>query len=214
MKHRFLVDPDSPYAEPFRTLRVAIEGRLDTIDARGLVFTSAAVGDGKSTIAANYAVVTAFVQRPVLLIDADLRRPRLHEMFEQPRSPGLVEVLRDRLDIDEVVHTFPNLGGLKVLTAGAPLSRPGDVAASVAMRSFLQSAYDQYEAVVIDTPAVQAAADAASLASHPGTAAAMVARRSGRRRPLQAALRKLTLAHVNILGVVVNRDGAVAYELG
>ena len=168
MTSRVLVDPDSAYAEPFRTLRLAVEARLGSSDARGLVFTSPSAHDGKSTISANYAVVTAFVQRPVLLIDADMRRPRLHEIFNLPRSPGLVEVLRDRLDLDEVVHTFPSLGGLNVLTAGAPLTRPGDVAASAPMRALLERAYDQYEAVVIDTPPVQAAADASSLASHSG----------------------------------------------
>jgi capsular exopolysaccharide synthesis family protein len=213
VKYRFLADPDSPFAEPFRTLRVAIEARLGTTDTRGLVFTSPGSGEGKSTIAANYAIVTAFVQRPVLLIDADMRRPRLHEMFEMPRTPGLLEVLRDRLDIAEVVHTFPSLGGLNVLTAGSPLARPGDVAASAAMRALLERAYDQYEAVVIDTPSVQAAADASSLSSHPGTAVAMVAKRSGRRRPLQAALRKLALADVNLLGIVLNQDGSVTYDV-
>jgi capsular exopolysaccharide synthesis family protein len=213
MSRRALVDPDSPYAEPFRTLRLAVEARLGTSDARGLVFTSAAAGDGKSTIAANYAVVTAFVQRPVLLIDADMRRPRVHEIFDLPRSPGLVEVLRDRLDVAEVVHTFPSLGGLNVLTAGAPLTRPGDVAASAPMRALLEQVYDQYEAVVIDTPPVHAAADATSISSNTGTALAMVAKRTGRRRPLLSALRKIALADVNLLGIVLNQDGTVAYDL-
>jgi capsular exopolysaccharide synthesis family protein len=210
---RFLVDPDSAYAEPFRTLRLAIEARLGTSDARGLVFTSAGAGDGKSTIAANYAVVMAFVERPILLIDADLRRPRLHEIFGLPRAPGVVEVLRDRLDIGEVVHTFPSLGGLNVLTAGSSLTRPGDVAASTAMRVLLEHAYDQYEAVVIDTPPVEAAADASSIGSNAGTAVVMVAKRTGRRRPLAAALRKLQLADVNLLGIVLNRQGTVSYDL-
>ena len=213
MKHRFLVDPDSPYAEPLRTLRLAIEARLAPTDTRGVVFTSPRSGDGKSTVAANYAVVSAFVQRPVLLIDADMRRPQLHEMFEQPRAPGLVEALRDRLDLSEVVHTFPSLGGLHVLTAGSPLRRPSDVAASAAMRTLLDRAYEQYEAVVIDSPDVQSASDASSLASHAGTAVAIVAKRSGRRRPLQAALRKLALPDVNLLGIVLNQDGGVAYDL-
>jgi capsular exopolysaccharide synthesis family protein len=213
MSARVLVDPNSAYAEPFRTLRLAVEARLGTSDARGLVFTSASARDGKSTISANYAVVAAFVQRPVLLIDADMRRPRLHEMFDLPRAPGLVEVLRDRLDLGEVVHTFPSLGGLNVLTSGSPLPRPGDVAASAPMRALLERAYDQYESVVIDSPPVEAAADASSIGSTPGTAVVMVARRTGRRRPLVAALRRLALADVNLLGIVMNREGSVSYDL-
>jgi Mrp family chromosome partitioning ATPase len=142
-----------------------------------------------------------------------MRRPRVHEIFDLPRSPGLVEVLRDRLDVAEVVHTFPSLGGLNVLTAGAPLTRPGDVAASAPMRALLEQVYDQYEAVVIDTPPIHAAADATSISSTSGTALAMVAKRTGRRRPLLSALRKVALADVNLLGIVLNQDGTVAYDL-
>jgi capsular exopolysaccharide synthesis family protein len=213
VKDRFLVDPDSPYAEPLRTLRLTTEARLGSSPTKGLVFTSPRVGDGKSTVAANYAVVTAFVQRPVLLIDADMRKPRLHEMFERPRAPGLVDALRDRLDLSEVVHTFPTLGGLRVLTAGSPLRRPGDVAASAAMRTLLERAYEEYEAVVLDSPSVQTAADASSFASHPGTAVVMVVKRGGRRRPLANALRKVALPDVNLVGIVVNLEGAVPPDL-
>ena len=124
-----MVEPDSSSAEPFRSLRLAIETRTGTKEARGLVFTSPRRLDGRSTTAANYAVVAALVHRPVLLIDADLRNPSLHELFDRPRAPGLVDVLRDQLDLGQVAHTFPSLGGLQVLTAGSPLSNPGDVAA-------------------------------------------------------------------------------------
>ncbi|HEY7692847.1 MAG TPA: hypothetical protein VH816_10950, partial [Gaiellaceae bacterium] len=71
----------------------------------------------------------------------------------------------------------------------------------------------QYEAVVIDTPPVHAAADATSISSNTGTALAMVAKRTGRRRPLLSALRKVALADVNLLGIVLNQDGTVAYDL-
>ena len=213
MKDRNLVEPDSAFAEPFRTLRLAVEARLGASDTKGLVFTSPRARDGKSTLAANYAIVAAFVQRPVLLIDADMRKPRLHEIFDRPRAPGLVDALRERLDLSEVVHTFPSLGGLHVLTAGSSLARPGDVAASVAMGTLLARAYEEYEAVVLDTPPVHSAADASSLASQPSTAVVMVVKRSARRRPLVTALRKVALPDVNVLGVVVNEAGSIAPAL-
>ena len=117
MSPAFLVEPDSASAEPLRALRLAIEARLGFRETRGLVFTSPSPGDGRSTISANYALVAAHIQRPVLLIDADMRKPNLHTMFDVPLSPGLVDVLRDRLDPWEATHTFPALGGLNVLTA-------------------------------------------------------------------------------------------------
>jgi Mrp family chromosome partitioning ATPase len=213
MSRRFLVEPDSPSAEPFRALRLALEARLRTTNTKGLVFTSPRPRDGRSTIAANYAVVAAFVQRPVLLIDADMRSPSLHEMFDLPRAPGLVDALRERLDPWEVMHTFPTLGGLQVMTAGAPLARTGDVAASPAMDELLQKAFEECEAVVIDSPPTLVAADASGLASHPGTAIVMVVHRSGKRRHLVGALRKLALMEASVLGLVVNQERPPSADL-
>jgi len=212
MKRRFVVEPNSSSAEPFRALRLAIESRPGTKQTKGLVFTSPRRLDGRSTVAANYAVVTALVQRPVLLIDADMRNPRLHEMFDLPRAPGLVDALRDELEPWQVAHTFPSFGGLQVLTAGSPLSSPGDVAASAAMGELLARAYDEYEAVVLDSPATLGAADAFGLASHPGTDVVMVVNHSGKRRHVASALRKLVLTEANLLGLVVNREGTLAAD--
>jgi capsular exopolysaccharide synthesis family protein len=213
MSLRVLVEPDSTSAEPLRVLRLAIEARVGSKETKGIVFTSPRQGEGKSTISANYALVAAHVQRPVLLIDADLRNPGLHTMFDLPLSPGLVDVLRDRLDPWHVTHTFPSLGGLNVMTAGSSLPRPGDVAASPVMGELLQELYDQCEAVVLDSPPVLAAADASGLASHPGTEVVMVVNRSGKRRHLVSALRRLAVTEANVLGLVVNREGAVPARL-
>jgi capsular exopolysaccharide synthesis family protein len=206
MSPGYLVEPDSAFAEPLRTLRLAIEARLGSRETKGLVFTSPSPSDGRSTIAANYALVAAHVQRPVLLIDADMRKPSLHTMFDVPRSPGLVDVLRDRLDPWEATHTFPGLGNLHLLTAGSPLPRPGDVAASPAMGALLEKAYADCESVILDSPPVLLAADASGLASHAKTEVVMIMNRSGKRRQLVSALRTLTVTEANIVGLVINRE--------
>jgi protein-tyrosine kinase len=157
--------------------------------------------------------VAAFIEKPVLLIDADMRNPSLHEMFDRPRSPGLVEALRDRLDPWQVTHTFPALGGLHLMTAGSPLARSGDVAASPAMDELLQKAFQEWESVVIDSPPALVAADASGLASHPGTAVVMVVNGSGKRRHLASALRKLVLMEASVLGLVVNQERALTADL-
>jgi protein-tyrosine kinase len=209
MSPRFLVEPDSASAEPLRALRLAVEARRGPTETKGLVFTSPSPGDGRSTISANYALVAAYVQRPVLLIDADMRKPSLHTMFDVPLAPGLVDVLRDRLDPWEVAHTFPALGGLNVLTAGSALPRPGDIAASPAMGDLLEKAYNECEAVVLDSPPVLVAADASGLASHSRTEVVMIMNHSEKRRQLVSALRKLTVTEANVVGLVINREGAL-----
>jgi capsular exopolysaccharide synthesis family protein len=213
VKPRFLVEPDSASAESFRVLRLAIEARVGSGDTKGIVFTSPRQAEGKSTISANYALVAAHVQRPVLLIDADMRNPRLHAMFDLPPSPGLVDVLREQLDPWQVTHTFPSLGGLHVMTAGSSLARPGDVAASPVMGELLEAVYEECEAVVLDSPPVLSAADASGLASHRGTEVVMVVNRSGKRRHLVSALQRLAVTEANVLGLVVNREGALTADL-
>jgi non-specific protein-tyrosine kinase len=205
VSRRFLVEPDSASAEPLRALRLAIEARTGSGDTKGLVFTSPRPGDGRSTIAANYALVAAHVQRPVLLIDADMRKPSVHTMFDLPLSPGLVDALRDRLDPWEVTHSLPSLGGLHVMTAGSTLASPGDVAASPVMAELLETIYRDCEAVALDSPAALTAADAASLASHPATDVVMVVRRSGKRRHVESALRRMAVTEANVVGLVINR---------
>jgi protein-tyrosine kinase len=212
VNQRLLVEPDSASAEPLRALRLAIEARIGTGPTRGLLFTSPRPREGRSTISANYALVAAHVQRPVLLIDADLRKPTLHESFDLPRSPGLVDVLRDRLDPWQVTHTFPSLGRLHVMTAGSLLPRPGDVAASPAMGELLDTVYDDCEAVVLDSPSVLTSADASGLASHGRTGIVMVVNRSTKRRQVVSALQKLAVTEASVLGLVVNREGTLSLD--
>jgi Mrp family chromosome partitioning ATPase len=207
---RALVGPDSTTAEPFRVLRLSVESRRVGTNGSGVLFTSPRHGDGKSMIAANFALVTSLRQTSVLLIDGDLRNPSVHKIFDLPQSPGLSEALRDGLEPSEVAHSFWTFGPLNVVTAGAPLPRSADIAASPAMADFLQRARERYELLVIDSPPALVAADASGLASHPGIDVAMVIRRSSQRRQVKSALSKLALTDTRILGLVVNREGTLA----
>jgi capsular exopolysaccharide synthesis family protein len=205
-----LVDIGSPSSEPFRSLRLAVELRPETRTGKSVLVTSPNAGDGKSTIAANYALVAAINQK-TLLIDADLRNPSIHEFFEFPRSPGLVELaINDSLDLEDVVHQAGTGSRLDVLTAGAALARPGDLVGSSKLADLVRQISPDYDLLIIDSPPVLVAADAASLASMPGTDVIVVVRRGGRRRPLLRALRNLELTEANVLGIVLNRDGRLS----
>src|SRR5207248_1795291 len=118
---------------------------------------------------------------------------------------GLVDVRPERVGPSHGTHTRPSLGGRHGMTAGSALTRPGDVAASSAMAELLQTVYADCETVALDSPAALTAADAASLASHRGTDVVMVVNRSGKRRHLVSALRRMAVTEANVLGLVVNR---------
>jgi Mrp family chromosome partitioning ATPase len=204
-----LVDLESPSAEPFRALRFAIEPRLRP-DSRCVLFTSARAGEGTSTTALNFALVTAQRQASVLLVDADRLKPTLHDLFGLPLSPGLTEALHNGLEPDEVARPVWRGTELSVLPGGASLARSADAVASPAMAELLERAGQTYDRIVIDSPPTLAAADAWGLASHAGVDVALVVRSSSRGRHVRSALRKLDLAGAHVLGVVLNGDTPLA----
>lgn len=206
---RRIVDLSQPAGEPFRALSLALELRGDARRGNIVAFTSGHPQEGKSTIAINYALVAALNQR-VLLVDADLRHPVLHESFAVPRRPGLVDVLGERRTLDEVVHQVRSQGQLELLTAGQPVSGIGDLMNSKRMHEFLDSVSGAYDVVVLDTPPVLAVSDTASIASRSPVDVALVVDHKSRRRTLTRALRELDLVDANVLGLVLNREGTLA----
>lgn len=206
---RGLVDPSQPSAEPFRNLRLALELRRDTRRGNVVVFTSANPGEGKSTVAANYALIAALNQQRVLLIDGDLRHPALHETFRVPRAPGVVDVLGGE-PISAATRRVRSLGQLDLLPAGRAVPGVGDLMSSTRMHEFVESMAANYGLVVIDTPPVLNVSDAASVATHADADVVLVVDRRGRRRAVTRALRELELVGANVVGIVLNHEGSVS----
>lgn len=206
---RGLVEPSHPSAEPFRNLRLALELRSESRRGNVVVFTSASPSEGKSTIAANYALIAAMKQQRVLLIDGDVRHPSLHETFRVPRAPGLVDVLAGEA-LETQTHRVRSFGLLELLTAGRALPGIGELMSSERMHSFVESAAATYALVVIDTPPVLAVSDAASIATRTDADVVLVVDRNSRRRGVTRALRELDLVGANVVGFVLNHEGSLA----
>jgi len=200
-----LVDPGAPSAEPFRTLRLALQLRTQAEDTATILVTSAEPRTGKSTTAANYASLSAFGGARVLLVDADVRNPVQHEIFGISRSPGLVEYVADRASLEKLVQRVSVQ--LHVLTAGQPVSRASDVTHSSRMGDLLGDASKNYDVVVIDTSPVLATADAEAIAAHAGVQVVFVLDHTTRRRNVAKSLRRLDLINARIAGLVLNRSG-------
>lgn len=211
-RRRGPITPTESTAEPFRTLRVSLEMRPEVRRGNVLLVTSSEPGEGKSTVAANYAFASAASKRRVLLLDADLRHPTQHEIFGLPRSPGLTEVIGGRLDrtAAPAANNITMKPGLQVITAGRPIPRAGDIMGSNLVRDLISWASATYDTVVVDSPPVLAAADAANLAAHPAVDVAFVVASTQRSRRVDRGLAKLTLVNANVLGFVLNREGRLA----
>jgi capsular exopolysaccharide synthesis family protein len=229
---RRLVDPSSTSAEPFRTLRLALQlrgqhrntlvaadllgsGRLDDADqyfARAdgpatLLVTSAEPAAGKSTLAANYASISARGGERVLLVDAVVRDPAQHAIFGASRSPGLVEFAASRTPLADLVQTVSVPHELDLLTAGRDVARASDVAHSPRIAELLAEAAEEYDVVIVDAPPVLATAAADAFAAYAGVQIIFVVDRASRRRNVVKALRRLELVNAGIAGLVLNRDG-------
>ena len=128
-----LTDPQSPVSEAFRTLRpnlefTALGGSLDT-----LVVTTPAPGEGKSTTLANLAVTMAQVGRSVILVDADLRRPAQHTIFQVPNNPGVSSTLLDEGQIEDPPLLETGVANLRLLPAGPTPPNPAELLGSPQM---------------------------------------------------------------------------------
>jgi capsular exopolysaccharide synthesis family protein len=155
-----MLRPDSFAAEQFRTLRA----RLDSIAAqhplRTIAIASALPGEGKTLAAVNLAVVSAMsVGRRVLLVDCDLRRPRVHLTLGLSPETGLAEVLKDRATLSDSVIKVDNLN-LEVLGVRAQPPNPSELLASTRMRSLVEEAARAYDRVILDVPPTLALPDA------------------------------------------------------
>jgi capsular exopolysaccharide synthesis family protein len=196
-------DPRSPLSEAFRTLRTNLAFSNLSKPARTIVVTSVMPGEGKTTVAANLAVVLAQSGKKVILVDADLRRPSIHHMFQQSKMTGFTDVLLAPGDLDSALcpSGTPNL---LLLTSGPLPSNPAELLSSEAMPKLIAALLGKAEMVIFDTPPMGALTDAVVLSTQvEGT---LMVAQSGRARPNVvangiAALRKVG---ARPLGVVLN----------
>jgi polysaccharide biosynthesis transport protein len=192
------------FLESFRGLRTNLLFSSAESGPRSIVVTSTGPGEGKTLVAANLAVALAQAGPRVLLIDADMRKPRVHTVFERPQEPGLSNVLVGTAKASAAVRrtTLPSLW---VMTAGMTPPNPAELLGSQRFKDFLASLGQHFEWVIIDTPPVMAVTDA-SVAAHVATGVLfVVGAQLTSRHTARRAIEQLQYARANLLGGVLNR---------
>lgn len=181
--------------------------QIEKIDRAGglktIVITSVMPGEGKTTTAANLAVVLAQLGKRVLLVDADLHKPRLHEMFEISNRVGLVSVLAENADVPSVV--VPALiPGLFIVPSGPSSPNPSGLLSSDSMKAFLDTIRLTFDFIILDTPPVGPVADAIILGyQSDGVVLCVRGGKTSRERVIQVRDR-LVRSNVRLLGVLLN----------
>ena len=206
-----------PVAEAYRSLRTSIEFAAVDAPVRTLLVTSAIPGEGKTTTAANVAIVFAQAGRRTILLDADFRKPGIHRIFDLPNAHGLSSLLRtDATTSDDVVQSTEE-DNLRVITTGPLPPNPAELLGSQRMRTVLGRLAAASDLVVIDSPPLQAVTDAVLLSSITDSTLFVVDAGRTHRGPIQRGRDALAQAGARVLGVVLNRvpersSGRYQYE--
>lgn len=199
------VAADSAAAEHLRALRSQLMLRWSESDemSQALAIVSPGAGEGRSWIAANLALLFAQAGKRTLLIDADLRRPRLHQIFGVPGRVGLSAVLAGRAGLEAIVE-LAAAPGLWLLPGGVSPPNPQELLARPAFAGLITAMRSAYDVILLDTPAAESCADAGVIAARAG-AALVVACRDRSSVPRLAALSD-DLRHfgVTMVGAVLN----------
>lgn len=195
-------EPRSAVSEAYRALRTSLLlSRAGGV--RSVVVTSAFPQEGKSATAANLAVVLGQLGRRVLLVDADLHKPRIHEIFEVSDRVGLVSILAENVEPSRAIikTSFP---GVFVVPAGPETPNPSALLSSDAMTKFLELAATNFDHVVVDTPPVLLLSDTLVFAQQTDGVALCVRGGVTPREQVIRARDRIIRAGIPILGVVIN----------
>jgi receptor protein-tyrosine kinase len=207
---RAALEQGAGLAESFRTITASILSAGDRDgNARVLVVTSSQPAEGKTTVVSNLGIALAAISRKVLLIDGDLRRPRLHTLFDQPNSWGLSDVLSEKNAIDElpldVLAKKTSIPHLYLLPSGASTDNVFGLLYSGRMARLLPRFREEFEYVLVDAPPCLEFADARILARHAEELLLVVQANHTPRRTAQAAIDRLRQDGIPLLGVILNR---------
>lgn len=196
----------TPGAEAYRTLRTNLMFS-QSVRLRSMVVTSAGPADGKTTTSSNVAATFAQQGMRVVLVDCDLRRPRIHEVFGLDKEPGLSQLILGYNGVEDVIRPS-GVENLSIISSGTPPPNPSELLGSERMMSVLRDLRDRFDLVVLDTPPVLLAPEASVLAA--GADGVVLVVRAGvtQRAAAQDASNQLHTVGANLVGTVLNDPDA------
>ncbi len=203
----------SKFLEAFRVLHTNIQLLSSDQPIRSIVISSASPGEGKSTIAFNLAQTASAMGQRVLLVDADLRRPRIHNLSDLNNLWGLSSVISGSISMETVIRQMPSISELSVITAGPIPPDPTKLLSSQKMKQLMTDLHQAFDLVIYDAPPLVGLADASLLASHTDGIVLVARIHKTDRSMLAQAIDSLKITRGNILGMVLNchKSNSLAY---
>jgi succinoglycan biosynthesis transport protein ExoP len=192
------------FSESIRAIRTNLCFSSAEEGSRSIAVTSTGPGEGKTVVASNLAVALAQTGQRVLLIDADLRKPRVHSVFEKLQEPGLSNVLVGNKKVSEALRAT-TVAGLWVLPAGLQPPNPVELLGSKRFKDFLISVAGYFEWVIVDTPPVMAVTDSSVVGHLMSGVLFVVGSEMTSRHAAQRALEQLQHGRAKFVGAVLNK---------
>jgi polysaccharide biosynthesis transport protein len=197
-------DARSPIAESYRHLRTSLLLSSAGQPPKTILVTSSQPSEGKTTTAINTAFMLAQTGAEVLIVDCDLRRPRLHAHFEIPNSRGLTNLLSGERDLDSLLQPYEKLPNLKLLTSGPVPPNPAELLGSDQMRKLLGMLGERFGHIIIDSPPAISFTDASILSTMADGVVLVVHSGKSSRAVVRRAKQQLLDVGAHIFGVVLN----------
>lgn len=200
----FIVEkkPKSVASEAYRSLRTNIQYSSFDNKYQTLVVTSANPGEGKTTVAGNLALVLAQGESKVLLVDCDMRRPSIHKTFKISNTYGISDLLVGNKKLESVANKYND--NLSIVPAGKIPPNPAEMLASKAMTAFLEEMKNYFDYIVLDTPPLQAVADAQILSTKVDGSLIVVRAGVTKKDAVHNAVSIINKVNGNIIGTVLN----------
>ena len=194
--------PKSIEAEAYRSLRTNIQYSSFDKKYQTLVVTSANPGEGKSTVSGNLALVLAQGESKVLLVDCDMRRPSVHKKFRISNTYGISDLLVGNKKMESVAHKYND--NLTIVPSGKIPPNPAEMLGSKAMTAFLEEMKKHFDYIVLDTPPLQAVADAQILSTKVDGSLLVVRAGVTKKDAVHNAVSIINKVNGNIIGTVLN----------
>ena len=199
-----LLNPNSPISEQYRTVRTNLQFAVaGDQPLRSMTVVSSGPGEGKSTSAANLAVVFAQAGRKVLLVDADMRKATVHKTFGLSNEMGLSNLVSGQQAAYSVIHAT-DVNNLSIITSGPTPPNPAELLNSRRMNVLMEELYQTFDLIIFDLPPVMTVADGLIMASKTDGTVLVIREGVTRKDSVLEAKNRLLQAKARILGVIYN----------
>lgn len=198
-------DDFSPYTEQYRTLGTNLETLCEKATIKDIVITSSLKGEGKTTTSSNLAIIMAKAGFKTLLVDTDLRKPKVNQTFGLSRTPGLTNLLTtSKSDVEQIIVSLSEVKNLSILCSGFIPNNPTELLNSNRMSELIAKFREEYDFVIYDVPPVLMVTDALIVSKKVDGTLIIVREQISEKRAVRRTKQLLDLADANILGAVYN----------